>query len=30
MSCIIYVIQTGDHNFASRDYIPPAGRQKAT
>ena len=30
MSCVIYIIQTGDKKFASGDYISPVGRQKAT
>ena len=30
MSCVIYIIQTGDKKFASSDYISPVGRQKAT
>ena len=30
MSCVIYIIQTGDQKFASGDYISPVGRQNAT
>ena len=30
LSCVIYIIETGDLKFASGDYISPVGRQKAT
>ena len=30
MSCVIYIIQTGDLKFASGDFISLVGRQKAT
>ena len=30
MSCVIYIIQTGNQKFATGDYIFPVSRQKAT
>ena len=30
MSCVIYIVQTGNEKFASGDYFSPVGRQKVT